>query len=114
MRTLDVKAIPDWMILDSFRYSLGRMTYQVGITVDWLVDNWDDIESGLRQMIGKEIREEFARDDIARGAGSRVLPLGMKCDRLEWAKLLEIATVPAYFCQVCKMPPHQCLCSHED
>ena len=112
---MDMDTVPDWMILSSFRHALGRSTYMVSTTVEWLLHNWETIPEQTRALISKELKEAFKKDTAARANGkSTKYPLGMYCDREEWGKLLEAATVPACFCQACKMPPHQCLCSHED
>ena len=39
--------IPDWMIVYSFRYCLGRMTYAVSDFVEWAIENWDNIPLAL-------------------------------------------------------------------
>jgi len=85
--------LPDWMILDAFRYALGRMSYQVSTTCDWLVANWEKLPGSLQGLIAKELREAFDRDDRARDRGDqRPYPLGMACDRLEWGRVLYVAT----------------------
>ena len=80
--------IPEWMILDSFRYAMGRMSYQVGITTAWLIDNWGTLSAGLQEMIKKELDDELKRDTEARECRTnRYLPLGMDMDRAEWVRL---------------------------
>jgi len=81
------KGIPAWMILDSFRYSLGRMTYQVQETVEWLIENWEEVDDNTKAQIAKELDEELARDSRAREQGTKPFPLGMDCDRAEWVRL---------------------------
>lgn len=118
MITLDVKAIPDWMIISSFRYALGRMTYVVGEVSGWLVDNWEDLNPEPKEIIAKELAEAFQRDhsvrryEIKSGLRSSSYPLGMDCDRAEWRKLLDVAH--GIYCVDCGMPEHLCLCSHDD
>ena len=79
--------IPDWMILDSFRYALGRRTYQVGITVAWLIANIDYLSDNLRAIIRKELDDELKYDSEARKRGDKILPLGDDMDRDEWVRL---------------------------
>ena len=55
MAEVTVKSLPDWMILDAFRYALGRMSSQVGITCDWLVANWEKLPNRLQDLIAKEL-----------------------------------------------------------
>ena len=79
--------IPEWMILDAFRYAMGRMSYQIGITTAWLIDNWNALSFRLQEMIKKELDEELKRDAKARERSREHLPLGMDCDRAEWVRL---------------------------
>lgn len=79
--------IPDWMVLDSFRYALGRMTMQVTVTTLWLSVHWDSLSAELQERIRTELDEEIARDSRARERGSRFFPLGMDIDRDEWVRL---------------------------
>ena len=83
--------IPEWMILDSFRYAMGRMSCQVGITTAWLIANWNTLSDGLQAMIYKELDEELTRDSKARERSREHLPLGMDCDRAEWVRLWCVA-----------------------
>ena len=79
--------IPDWMILDSFRYALGRRSYQVGITTAWLIANIDSISDNILALIRKELDEELTCDLEARERGDEYYPLGHDMDRAEWVKL---------------------------
>jgi len=83
--------IPEWMILDSFRYAMGRMSYQVEITTAWLIDNWNTLSASLQEMIKKELDEELRRDAKARERSRENLPLGQDCDRAEWVRLWCVA-----------------------
>ena len=78
---------PEWMILDSFRYALGRMTMQVTVTTLWLSQHWDSLSAELQERIKKELDEEITRDSKARELGVKHLPLGMDIDRAEWVRL---------------------------
>ena len=79
--------IPDWVILDAFRYAIGRRSYQVGVTTDWLIANLDSFSDELAMMIDNEINEELERDSRARLGGDGLLPLGMDCDRADWLRV---------------------------
>ena len=83
--------IPEWMILGSFRYAIGRMTYQVEETTAWLISNWDTLSENLQETIKKELDEELKRDAKAREQRREHLPLGMDCDRAEWVRLWCVA-----------------------
>ena len=81
----EINNIPEWMILDSFRYALGRRTYQVDITADWLVENWKFIPENIKILIQRELEDAFERDDRDRSAGHKdFLALGHDCDRKSW------------------------------
>lgn len=68
--------IPRFMIISSFRYALGRKTYIVIETCDWLRENINLIDDLDKKLMIEEI--EFA-DNLGK--------LGMKCDSIEWKKL---------------------------
>lgn len=85
------RTIPDWMIIDSVRYCIGRMTYQVGVTCEWLRSHWASIPEPVQKIVIRDIREEFDRDTKARESGSPYRPLGHDCDRFEWSKVLDLA-----------------------
>lgn len=77
------------MAIAAFRYCLGRQSYIVGDCVDWLIDQWASLVPNVRQVIERDLREEFRRDDAARAAGEIYKPLGMECDRAGWQKVLD-------------------------
>jgi hypothetical protein len=35
--------VPSWLVIDATRYAIGRKTYQVGVTCDWLIENWQKL-----------------------------------------------------------------------
>lgn len=80
---------PDWMVINAVRYAVGRMTYVVGETADWLVNNWGGLPPSVRTQIRRDLEKEFERDDFARAAGKADcgLPLGMSVDRQEWERV---------------------------
>ena len=83
-----MNTIPDWMILNSFRYALGRSTYQVEKTTRWLIENWESVPEGTQELIESELEKEFKRDARSRQLGGRAHPLGADTDRAEWLRLL--------------------------
>ena len=76
--------IPDWMIIDAVRYAIGRMSYQVGETTDWLVENWNELPERVRAVIQQDLEEVFAKDDKERKDNRG--PLGMDQDRRAWER----------------------------
>lgn len=76
----------EFIVISAFRYALGRRTYIVGDTVDWLIANWPAFRLTTRAQIRKELDQAF--DDAAAG---RVYVLGADMDREDWLKLWEFA-----------------------
>lgn len=64
------------IVISAERYALGRMTYIVSITVDYILQEIEDnkLSDGCLSII---------RDDIKTAKN-----LGMDCDKKEWLKLL--------------------------
>ena len=68
--------IPSWMIINSVRYIVGKATYQVALTTEWLNKNWDDIPSDTQSIIRHDVEEEFRRykDGQDKALGNKGLP----------------------------------------
>lgn len=64
------------LVISSFRYALGRMTYIVGETVDFLSSYKSEINVETLRLIIREIEE--AKN------------LGMKMDEEDWLRLRDI------------------------
>ena len=64
------------MIISAERYALGRMTYIVSLTVDYILKDIEGnkLSNACLNIIKKDIKE--ARD------------YGMECDKKQWIKLL--------------------------
>lgn len=71
----------------SFRYFLGRMTIQTCHFAEQLAKVWTQIDERHRCLIREELEHAFVKDDEARNANSKWLPLGMDCDREAWEKV---------------------------
>ena len=67
------------MIVSSFRYALGRKTYIVSETAEWLRNNVSLISDRDKELMIKEITR--AEEDDR---------LGWDCDKQEWLKLKEV------------------------
>ena len=79
--------IPSWMVIDAARYAVGRCTYQVGVTCDWLIAHWGRLPEHARSIIRRDLEEAFARDDQAQQDGRQYRPLGHDCDRRDWERV---------------------------
>lgn len=67
---------PELVLNCAFRYALGRKTYIVGVIVDEIITNWDELDRYSQERIQKEIREAES--------------LGMECDKKEWERILKL------------------------
>lgn len=74
------------MIIAAVRYCLGRRTYIVGDCADWIIANWHDWPDNVRQIIQRDIEEEF--DRAARMPELKVL--GDGCDRSYWERVRKL------------------------
>lgn len=75
---------PDWMIIDAVRYAIGRQSYQVGITCEWLRSTWPKLSAHVQEIVRRDVEEAFRDDDRDRAAGRQYKALGMDMDRKEW------------------------------
>ena len=64
------------IVISAVRYALGRMTYIVELTVNYILQEIEDdkLSDSCLDVIRKEIKQ--AKD------------LGMECNRIAWLKLL--------------------------
>lgn len=84
----DIIRIPDWMVVDAVRYALGRATYQVSVTCQWLREQWPSLPESTRQQISRDIEQEFVRAEAAGGM------IGMACDHREWERIRALYAAP--------------------
>ena len=78
------------MAIAAFRYCVGRQSYIVGDCAEWLIEQWPSFPPNVRQIIARDLREEFKRDDEARSRGDTYKPLGMDMDRGQWSRVLAV------------------------
>ena len=77
----------DLMVVASVRYCLGRMTCVVSDCCDWLIEIWPTLTESTRNIVKRDIEDEFKRDDDARERGDEFKPLGWDCDRRQWERV---------------------------
>lgn len=70
--------LPEWMLIPTLRYCLGRSTYVVSDFVDFVLENWESISDRDKDIMIKEIIEAGKRNR-----------LGMEMDEKEWQKILK-------------------------
>ena len=67
------------IVINAVRYAIGRRTYIVDITVNYVLDEMEQHKLSDRCL-------SVIRDDIKEA--QRQHNLGMKCDEIDWLKLL--------------------------
>lgn len=77
--------IKDFLIIGATRYAMGRQTYVVQETVQWLMAFWHEVSREAQTVIRRDLKEVIARDDPTLSYG----PLGSNIDRAEWMRLWE-------------------------
>lgn len=76
--TIDTREF-ETLLIQSFRYCLGRMTYAVSDCVEMLTLHWNLIQPGVQKQV---------QDDIKRAIETKSAGMGM--DIVEWRKILEL------------------------
>lgn len=71
-----------WFVIAcGVRSAIGRQSYAVGLTCDWLRRHWDEIPPRWQEMIKRDVVEAVAQAD----AGNK--SLGMDMDAVLWREL---------------------------
>ena len=76
--------------IGAFRYYCGRMTYAVSDFCEALIREWPSLPGHAKQIIQRDLEEEFQRDDLSRQREDGDMyfrPLGHDCDRAQWEKV---------------------------
>jgi hypothetical protein len=68
------------MVIDAVRYAMGRRSYQVGITAQWVRCSWRLLSEHTQQIIKQDVEDEFRRAEMTGDYSD----LGDSCDRREW------------------------------
>lgn len=71
----------DHMIFSAFRYAMGRRSYIVSTTVDFIMNNLDLVPKKFRNLMIDEITMGENEEYFYR--------LGDECDKKQWLKLRE-------------------------
>ena len=73
---MDIMSDYEHIVISAVRYALGRMTYIVELTVNYILQEIEDdkLSDSCLNIIRRDIKE--------------TKNLGMKCDREQWLKLL--------------------------
>ena len=71
----------EFIIVGAVRYARGRATYIVGMTVDWVINHWDELSENTRHNIARDVAEECEyRDNTPRSVLSEI-------DDPDWQRL---------------------------
>lgn len=68
----------------ALHYYMGRRKHAVTDFCQILVQEWDNLPEGTRELIEQDVEEEFRRDDEHRRHYTENLPLGDNCHREAW------------------------------
>lgn len=79
----------DELVFWSFRYFLGRRSIHTACFAQELASAAPHLTSYNRNMMVKELEEEFRHDNRARQQGDKNPPLGYDSHRAAWLKALE-------------------------
>lgn len=90
-------ALPSWLVIDAVRYCIGRQSYQVATTTEWLARtgkarpfgassaNWSKLPLQARSVIESDLEEAFESDARVRlYHHPEDTPLGSDMDRERW------------------------------
>jgi len=69
-----VAKVPWWMVVNAVRYALGRQTYVVAVTCEWVCAHWGDLGSRAQGIITTDVERAFRQADATPPLG--MLPLG--------------------------------------
>lgn len=75
------------LLVAATRYYMGRMTISTCAFAADMAAAWPLIPDQIRQIIKRDLQDEFRRDSEARAKGDTWLPLGADCDREAWEKV---------------------------
>ena len=78
---------PHMLLIAATRYFTGRMTIATCAFARELATAWPEIPEETRNIIKRDLEDEFRRDDEARKRGDQHKPLGMDCDREAWKQV---------------------------
>lgn len=74
--------IPSFLAINATRYALGRMSYTVADTCEFLIHSLHTFPKETQEVVLRDIREEIER------AERRGQTVGMQMDHDEWKKVL--------------------------
>lgn len=72
------------MLISAVRYALGRQSYIVGVTRDFVYSNRRKLSRNCINIIIRDIEEEL---ELCQRLGKTC---GMECDEVTWMNLLEV------------------------
>lgn len=86
-----------FLVTGAFRYALGRQTYLVDYTINFLKKNWERLDSSIQDIIIMDLKREIETHermmDIKNYSdlddGWVVTNLGSKYDIISWIKFSE-------------------------
>jgi hypothetical protein len=66
------------IVLCAVRYAMGRMTYMPTLVIGYVKEHWNDLQSGMQDIILRDVSEELKHEERSPGW------LGHPCDVQNW------------------------------
>lgn len=97
---------PDWLYINAIRYAIGRKTYVVSETTEWIQANYTLLSQVTKEQIYRDLRDAILKDtyetsQIDKGHEMSYRHLGHDCDREDWwaawkhvCEVLEVSHLP--------------------
>ena len=95
-KSVQIKLVPDWMIINAVRHVIGRHSSQVITTCEWLVSNWDWLSTDCKNTITKDVENTFKLYNHWKKAIKIIsqypeyCPLGSQCDINDWNRVRKL------------------------
>lgn len=77
----------EFVVVSAVRYAMGRATYIVEMTCEWVINHWDALSDNTRAVIARDVRLEVG---LRRAEGEKQSALA-RIDNPFWEKLLDKA-----------------------
>ena len=82
--------VPDWVLIDAVRYAVGRRSYQVSVTAEWVISNWKNFSLHVQGVMRHDLQEAIAMDYRMRAMDGNHRWLGDDIDRQAWLSVFEV------------------------
>jgi len=80
----------DWMIIDAIRYAMGRRSYQVAVTTEWVHLYFELLPKEVQKVIWDDLKSEIEMSIRMQKIGPDHDCLGDKHNKILWLNLFEV------------------------